>query len=154
MKELKLVLEEFKKFIMKGNVLDLAVGIIIGAAFGKIVSSLVSDMLMPIIGLVMGKVSFTSLFISLDFKTYETLELAKKAGAPILMYGNFIQSIVDFMIVGLAIFMVVKGVNKAQSMASKNETETVAPTTKDCPECCSVINIKAKICPHCHSKLI
>lgn len=156
-KSLKSVLNEFKTFIMKGNVLDLAVGIIIGASFGKIVSSLVSDVLMPIIGLILGKVSFTSLYLPLDFHLYESLEAAKKAGAPVLMYGNFIQAIVDFTIVGFAIFMVVKGVNKAQELAAKKEAASVAPvapTTKECPECCSEIKIKAKICPHCQSKQI
>ena len=153
-RNLKDILEEFKKFIMKGNILDLAVALIVGASFGKIVSSLVSDMLMPVVGLIMGKINFTSLFIPLDFNSYESLEAAKKAGAPLLMYGNFIQTIVDFTIVGFAIFMVVKAVNKAQQMAATKEEAAaaqVAPTTKECKECCSVINIKAKKCPHCQS---
>jgi large conductance mechanosensitive channel len=153
-KDLIEVLGEFKKFIMKGNILDLAVALIVGASFGKIVSSLVADMLMPVIGLIMGKINFTTLFIALDFNTYENLEAAKKAGAPLLMYGNFLQSIIDFTIVGFAIFALVKGVNKAQQIASKKEEAVAAAekTTKDCPECYSVINIKAKICPHCQSK--
>ena len=156
-KNLKEVLEEFKKFIMKGNVLELAVGLIVGASFGKIVSSLVSDMLMPIIGLILGKISFSSLYLPLDFHMYDSLDTAKKAGAPLLMYGNFIQSIVDFAIVGFAIFMVVKGVNKAQQMALKKEEENKVatdPTTKECHECCSDIKIKAKVCPFCQAKQV
>ena len=150
---MKSVLNEFKNFIAKGNVLDLAVGIVIGASFGKIVSSLVGDIIMPIVGLIMGKVNFTNLFISLDLSHYDTLELAKKANAPILPYGNFIQAVVDFMIVGFAIFMVVKLANKAKEMAAQKEAlQPVTPTTKECPECASVISIKAKTCPHCHTK--
>lgn len=152
MNHLKSVLEEFKNFIAKGNVLDLAIGIIVGASFGKIVSSLVSDIIMPLIGLVMGKVNFTTLFVALDFKKYETLELAKKAQAPILMYGNFIQTVVDFAIVGFAIFMVVKLVNKTKEMTAKKECPPAESTTRDCDQCCSVINKKAKICPHCRSE--
>lgn len=151
MNHLKSVLDEFKNFIAKGNVLDLAIGIIVGASFGKIVSSLVSDIIMPIIGLIMGKVNFTTLFIALDFNKYETLELAKKAQAPILMYGNFIQTVVDFAIVGFAIFMVVKLVNKTKEMTVKKEETLVEITTRDCDQCCSVISKKAKICPHCRS---
>lgn len=151
--QLKQMLNEFKAFLMKGDIISLATGIIIGGAFGKIVSSLVGDILMPIIGLVMGKVSFTSLYLALDFHSYETLEAAKKAGAPLLMYGNFIQTLVDFTIVGFSIFMVIKGVTKAQSLAAKKEElKAVEPTTKECSECCSDIKIKAKICPHCQSK--
>lgn len=150
---MKEIFNEFKKFIAKGNVLDLAVGIIIGASFGKIVSSLVGDIIMPLIGLIMGKVNFTSLFFAMDFNHYETLELAKKANAPILLYGNFLQSILDFAIVGFAIFMMVKLANKAKALAeSKEATVIVVPTTKECPDCCNEIKIKAKVCPHCHCR--
>lgn len=138
---------EFKQFISKGNVLDLAVGIIIGAAFGKIVSSLVSDLLMPLIGLIAGKVNFSSLFVALDFGSYENIEVAKKAGAPVLAYGNFIQSVLDFIIIGFAVFLIVKLANKAKSPAKVN------PSTKECPYCLSVIPLNAKKCPHCTSSL-
>lgn len=146
------ILNEFKKFIMKGNILDLAVALILGASFGKIVSSLVADMLMPVIGLIMGKINFTTLFIALDFNSYDNLDMAKKAGAPLLMYGNFLQAIIDFTIVGFAIFAIVKAVNKAQQISNKKEEIAAEKTTKECSECCSIINIKAKICPFCQSK--
>ncbi len=141
------MLNEFKQFISKGNVLDLSVGIIIGAAFGKIVSSLVGDILMPVLGLFAGKVNLSDLFVALDFTSYENVEAAKKAGAPLLMYGNFLQSILDFIIIGFAIFLVVKAANKAQRPA------TVSPTTKECPQCLSIIPLKAKKCAHCGSEL-
>lgn len=152
---LKAVLGEFKKFIMRGNIMDLAIGIILGASFGKIVSSLVGDIILPVVGLIMGKVSFTNLYLALDFNSYETLEAAKKAGAPLLMYGNFIQTIVDFTIVGFAIFMMVKALNKAQTMAiKKEETQAQAePTTKECPHCLETVKIKASRCSHCGSDL-
>src|SRR5512147_862109 len=106
------MLEEFKKFAMRGNVVDMAVGIVIGAAFGKIVSSFVSDILMPPLGLVMGKVDFSSLFVSLNGQHYDTLAAAKAAGAPTLNYGLFINTVIDFLIVGFAIFLVIRWVNK------------------------------------------
>ncbi len=139
--------KEFKQFISKGNVLDLAVGIIIGAAFGKIVSSLVGDLLMPIIGLIVGKVNFASLFLALDLGTYENIDAAKKAGAPVLAYGNFVQSVLDFVIIGFAVFIIVKLANKAKSPAAAN------PTTKDCPYCLSTIPLRAKKCAHCTSEV-
>lgn len=156
---MKEIFNEFKTFISKGNILDLAIGIILGASFGKIVSSLVGDLIMPVVALIVGKVNFTNLFFAMDFETYETLEKAKAANAPILLYGNFMQAVLDFMIVGFAIFVVVKLVNKAKALAEqkllkeKEEQEKVVEaTTKTCPECFSVIHVKAKICPHCHSK--
>lgn len=149
MKDIKVFFNEFKDFISKGNVLNLAVGVIIGAAFGKIVSSLVADILMPLIGLLMGKVKFSNLFLALDLNTYETVELAKKANIPLLMYGNFIQSIIDFVIVGFSIFIIVKIATKAQESIEKKEE--VSPVTKDCPACCSKIHINAKICPFCQT---
>ena len=138
---------EFKKFAMRGNVLDLAVGVIIGAAFGKIVDSFVRDLFTPLLSLLTGKVDFKNLFIAFDGKTYETLEVARKAGAPLLTYGNFIQAVFDFLIIAFAIFLVVRQVNKL------NKPQGAPPTanTKECPECASIIPLKAKKCAHCAS---
>ncbi len=108
------MLQEFKAFISKGNVLELAVGIIIGAAFGKIVTSLVDNVITPIVGMIAGKVNFASLFIALDFNAYESIEAAKKAGAPVLAYGAFLQNVFDFLIVAFVVFMIVKAANKAK----------------------------------------
>jgi large conductance mechanosensitive channel len=140
--------KEFKEFAMKGNVLDMAVGIIIGAAFGKIVTSFVSDVLMPPLGLLLGKVDFKSLFINLSGGDYATIAAAQAAKAPTLNYGIFIQTIIDFIIVAFAIFLVVKQVNRL-----KKEPAAAAPATKDCPFCASSIPIPAKRCPHCTSQL-
>lgn len=144
------MLKEFKEFAMKGNVMDMAVGIIIGAAFGKIVSSFVNDVLMPPLGLALGKVDFTGLFIDLSGKGYATLADAKKAGAATLNYGNFIQTIVDFLIVAFAIFIVAKNVNR---WTAKPPEAAAAPTTKDCPQCAMAIPLAAKRCGHCTSQL-
>lgn len=138
--------KEFKSFVMRGNVLDLAVGIIIGAAFGKIVSSFVSDILMPVISIAMGKVDFSNLFIALNGDVYPTLEAAKKAGAATLNYGLFINAVIDFLIVAFAIFMLIKGVNRFQK-----KEEAKAPETKECSECLSLIPLKARKCSHCGS---
>ena len=140
------MIKEFKAFLMKGNVLDLAVGIIIGAAFGKIVSSFVTDILTPIISLGLGKVDFSNLFIALNGETYETLDAAKKAGAATVNIGLFTNAIIDFVIVGFAIFLVVKLANKY-----KNEPAPAAPNTKECPECLSVIPLRARKCSQCSS---
>ena len=140
------MLEEFKKFAMRGNVVDMAVGIIIGAAFGKIVSSLVKDVIMPPIGKLMGNVDFGGLFVNLGDVPYATLAVAQEAGAPTINYGTFINAVIDFLIVAFAIFMVIKGMN------SLKKTEEEAPaeaTTKDCPECLSEIPIAAKRCKYC-----
>jgi large conductance mechanosensitive channel protein len=137
--------KEFKAFIMRGNVLDLAVGIIIGAAFGKIVTSFVADVLTPVISLGLGKVDFSNLFVALNGQTYSTLEEAKKAGAATINYGLFANAIIDFVIVAFAIFLVVKAANKIQKPA------TAAVTTKTCPECLSTIPLAAKKCAHCLS---
>ena len=145
------MLKEFKEFAMKGNVLDMAVGIIIGAAFGKIVTSLVSDLLTPPLGKLMGNVDFSNLFISLSAEHYSTLEAAKAAGAATINYGMFINTIIDFIIVAFAVFMLVKQVNrfrKAPAPAAPAE-----PTEKECPFCVSMIPIKATRCPHCTSQL-
>lgn len=139
---------EFKAFISRGNVLDLAVGIIIGAGFGKIVSSFVGDVLMPIVGLGLGKVDFSNLFIALNGEQYETLAEAKKVAAPTLNYGAFLNSVLDFVILGFAIFMIVKAASKLQKAPAPQD-----PTTKECPFCCSMIPVKASKCAHCASAL-
>jgi len=143
------MLKEFKEFAMRGNVLDLAVGVIIGAAFGKIVASLVDDVLMPPLGRLLGHVDFSSKFINLSDKTYETLAAAKAAGAPTLNYGNFINTMINFLIVAFAIFMVVRAVNRW----TVKPAPAVAPTTKDCPQCAMAIPLAAKRCGHCTSQI-
>ena len=142
------MLKEFKAFVMRGNVLDMAVGIIIGAAFGRIITSLVADMIMPPIGLLLGKVDFSTLFLNISGKPYATLADAKAAGAATINYGLFINSIIDFLIVALVIFLIVRQVNRW----SKPEPAP-APATKDCPFCCSAIPVKATRCPDCTSEL-
>jgi len=136
------VLKDFRDFIARGNVVDLAVGVIIGAAFGKIVSSLVADVLMPPIGLLMGKVDFSNLFIALSETHYDTLAAAKAAGVPTINYGLFINSLVDFLIVAFVIFIVVK-------QTSRFMKKEAAPTTRECPRCVSPISLKATKCAHC-----
>ncbi|HWR28196.1 MAG: mechanosensitive ion channel protein MscL [Firmicutes bacterium] len=142
------MLKEFKEFIMRGNVLDLAVGIIIGGAFGKIVSSFVADILMPPLGLIMGKVSFPDLFINLSGTHYPSVAAAKAAGALTINYGIFINTVIDFLIVSTAIYFLVAQVN----FLNKKPAE-VPPATKECPFCISAIPIKAVRCPHCTSNL-
>jgi large conductance mechanosensitive channel len=137
--------KEFKEFAMRGNVLDMAVGVIIGGAFGKIVSSMVSDILMPPLGLVLGKVDFSSLFIDLSGTHPASLAAAKQAGAPTINYGVFLQAMLDFLIVAFVIFLLIKQVNRL--------TAKPAPTTKECPRCCSTISIKAAKCAYCTSDL-
>jgi large conductance mechanosensitive channel len=142
------MLKEFKDFAMKGNVVDMAIGVIIGGAFGKIVSSLVSDVLMPPLGLLMGKVDFSSLFINLSGTPQPSLTAAKAAGAPTINYGVFLQATFDFIIIAFVIFLLVKQVNRL-----KKPEPTAAPTTKDCPHCLSAIPIKATKCAHCTSNV-
>lgn len=144
------MLKEFKEFAMKGNVLDMAIGIIIGAAFGKIISSLVSDVLMPPIGLVIGKMDFSDLFVNLSDKPYASLAEAKAAGAPTLNYGLFVNTVVDFVIVAFVIFLLVRQVNR---LRARQEAPPAVPTTKDCPFCATAIPIKAARCPNCTSEL-
>ena len=144
------MLKEFKAFVMRGNVLDLAVGVIIGGAFGKIVTSFVNDVIMPPIGLLLGKVQFTNLFWDLSGKGYPSLAAAKEAEAPVLAYGSFLQSVVDFLIVALVIFLVIRAVNK---MTAPKTVPEVAPVVKECPYCMSTIAIKATRCPNCTSEL-
>ena len=140
--------KEFKEFAMKGNVMDMAVGIIIGAAFGKIITSFVNDVLMPPIGLLLGKVDFSKLFISLSAQSYATLEEAKKAGVVTINYGSFLNTVIDFLIVAFVIFMMIRQINRL-----KKQPEPAVPNTKDCPHCLSVIPVKATRCPHCTSEL-
>lgn len=144
------MLKEFKEFAMRGNVLDMAVGIVIGAAFGKIVSSFVADILMPPIGLLLGKVDFSNLFIDLSGQPHATLAVAKAAGAVTINYGVFLNTILDFVIVAFAIFLLIRQVNRLQRQP---EPVPVAPATKDCPFCTSAIPIKAVRCPQCTSEL-
>lgn len=153
--------KEFKEFIMRGNVIDLAVGIIIGAAFSTIVNSLVKDIIMPPIGLLLGDVDFANLFAVIKEGTeavgpYTTLADAQAAGAVTINYGVFINTIIVFIIVAFAIFLIVRGVNRMRRAAearAKAEEEAAVPTTKDCPYCMSTINIDAKRCPSCTSEL-
>lgn len=139
---------EFKKFVMRGNVMDLAIGVIIGAAFGKIVTSLVEDVLMPVIGLAAGKIDFSNLFISLNGQSYPTLAAAKAAAAPTVNYGIFINSVIAFLIVALVIFLIVKQVNRLMPAPPPP-----AASTKECPQCCTAIPLAAKRCPACTSTL-
>src|SRR5277367_4169389 len=141
------MLSEFKAFAMKGNVVDLAVGFVVGAAFGKIVTSFTNDILMPPIGLALGAVDFSNLFINLSSKHYDTLAAAKAAGAPTLNVGLFLNTIIDFLIIAFAVFLLVKWVN------SLVKAPAAAPTTKDCPYCATAIPIPATRCPHCTSEL-
>lgn len=144
------MLKEFKEFAMRGNVVDLAIGIVIGGAFGKIVSSFVSDILMPPIGLVLGNVDFANLFISLSGKGFSSLKEAKAAGAPTLNYGLFFNTILDFVIVAFAIFIMIKQINK---LKREDVSAPATPTTKECSFCFSTIPIKATRCPQCTSEL-
>jgi large conductance mechanosensitive channel len=142
------MLKEFKEFALKGNVVDMAIGIIIGAAFGRIVSSLVNDVLMPPIGKLMGNMDFSSLFLALDGKHYDSLTAAKAAGAPTVNYGLFINSVIDFVIVAFVIFLLVKQMNRL-----KKEAPAAAPTTKECPYCKMQIPFAATRCPNCTSEV-
>jgi len=147
--EEKNMLEEFKKFVLRGNVMDLAVGVIIGTAFGKIVSSLVSDIIMPPLGLLLGKVDFSNLFISLGGEKYTSLADAQAAGAPTLNYGLFINNIIDFLILAIVIFLLIRAVNRLT--IKKEKVEEV--TTRECPHCLSSIPKKATRCAHCTSEI-
>ncbi len=145
------MLKVFKEFAMRGNVLDMAIGIIIGAAFGRIVSSFVADVLMPPIGLLMGGADFSNYFFTLKGAAQPTLAAAKAAGSVTLNYGVFVNAILDFLIVAFAIFLLVKQVNRFKK---KEEPAPAAPTTKECPQCLSVIPLKARRCAHCTSQLV
>ena len=139
------MLKEFKEFAMRGSVLDLAVGVIIGVSFGKVVSSLVDDVIMPPIGRLLGHVDFSNLFINLSDKPYESLAAAKTAGAPTLNYGNFLNTIISFLIVAFAVFLLVRSVNKWMPKPAP------PVTTRDCPQCAMPIPVAAKKCGHCTS---
>jgi large conductance mechanosensitive channel len=142
------MLKEFRDFAMRGNMIDMAVGIVVGGAFGKIVSSLVKDILMPPIGKLMGGVDFSSLFLNLSSGSYATLAEAEAAGAATLNYGLFINTVIDFIIVAFAIFIVVKQMNRL-----KKQPPPADPTTKDCPECLMAVPIKARRCGHCTAQI-
>jgi len=144
--------EEFKTFAMRGNVIDMAVGIIIGAAFGKIVDSLVNDIIMPPLGWILGRVDFSKLYLVLPdydgkFVHYKSLSAAQAAGAVTVNYGQFINTVISFLIVAFAVFLLIKGINKLQ------KPETPAATTKECPYCFSQVDLRATKCPHCTSNL-
>ena len=149
------MLKEFKEFAMRGNVVDMAVGIIIGAAFGTIITSLVADVLMPPIGLLLGNIDFANLFIVLKegakaAAPYASLAAAKAAGAVTINYGFFINTVISFLIVAFAVFLLVRSVNK---LKRQEEAPPAVPTTKECPHCVSTIPVKATRCPHCTSEL-
>jgi len=145
------MLKEFKEFAMRGNVLDMAVGIIIGAAFGKIVSSFVADVLLPPIGLLLGRVDFSGLFLNLSGTHYATLAEAKAANAPTLNFGIFINTVIDFLIVAFAVFLLIQQINRLQKPSQP--APAAPPTTKECPYCLSSIPLKATRCPQCTSQL-
>ena len=141
------MMKEFKEFVMRGNVLDLSIGIIVGTAFGKIVTSLVNDIVMPPIGKLLGNLDFSNLFINLSRSHYATMKEAKDAGAATINYGLFINHVLDFMIVGFVVFLIVRQANRMRA------TPPTAPSTKECSFCASAIPLKATRCPHCTSQL-
>ena len=145
------MLKDFKAFVLRGNVLDMAVGVIIGASFGKIVTSLVNDVLMPPLGLLMGKVDFSSLFYAMDGKEYASLADLQKAGAPALKYGLFVNTVLDFVIVAFVIFLLIRGVTKL--LPKPPPPPSVPPSMRDCPFCLSAIPMKATRCGHCTSEV-
>jgi large conductance mechanosensitive channel len=142
------VLQEFKEFALRGNVLDLAIAVIIGAAFGSIINSFVSDILMPPIGLLLGNTDFSNLFINLSGGRYESLAAAQQAGAVTINYGVFVNTVIDFVIIAFALFLIVRQVNRLQRRKKEEE-----PTTKECPYCLSTIPVGATRCPYCTAEL-
>jgi large conductance mechanosensitive channel len=140
--------KEFKEFVMRGNVVDLAIGVVIGAAFGKIVTSFVEDILMPPIGLALGRVDFSNLFVNLSGRDYPSIAAAKAAGAATLNYGIFINNIINFLIIAFVIFLLIRQINRMQ-----RPEPAAAPATKDCPYCLSAVPVKATKCAHCTSEL-
>ena len=147
---MKKMLLEFKDFIMRGNVLDMAIGIIVGVAFGKIVTSLVNDIIMPPVGLLLGKVDFKDLYINLSGQAYSSLDAAKAAGAPTIGYGMFLNTVLDFVIVAVVIFLMIHMVSRIK----RPITKPIEPTTRDCPHCFMAISVKATRCPHCTSMIV
>jgi large conductance mechanosensitive channel len=143
------MLEEFKKFVMRGNVLDLAVAVVIGGAFGAIVTSFVNDVLMPPIGLLLGRVDFSNLFVNLSGGSYTSVAAAKAAGAPTLNYGLFLNAVINFLIIAFVIFLILRQVNRFLVKPAP----AAAPTTKECVYCTSAIPLRARRCPHCTSEL-
>ena len=144
------MLKEFKEFALKGNVVDMAVGIIIGGAFGKIISSTVNDVLMPPFGLLLGKVDFSGLYLNLSGRAFDSLARAKEAGAPTINYGIFLNTVLDFVIVAFVVFLLIKQMNQLKKTA---EAPPALPTTRDCPHCFSSIPRKATRCACCTSEL-
>lgn len=142
------MLKEFKKFALRGNMIDLAVGIIVGGAFSGIVDSLVNDIIMPLLSVLTKNIDFTNLFIALDGKHYETLQDAKNAGVATVNYGTFISGVLNFLIMAFVVFLLVRWINKL-----KKPEPVAAPTTKECPYCYTEINLNATRCPHCTSEL-
>ncbi|WP_281889160.1 large-conductance mechanosensitive channel protein MscL [Paenibacillus sp. YYML68] len=145
--------KEFKQFAMKGNMIELAVGVIIGGAFGKVVTSIVNDLIMPLVGLLAGRVNFKDLFISLNGVTYSSLEEAKKASAPTLNYGMFLSTLIDFMIVAMVIFIVVKQFQRFRKKEEEKPASSKAET-KECPQCLSEIPKKASRCKYCTAVIV
>ncbi len=155
---LKKIADELKSFAMRGNVIDMAVGIIIGTAFGKIVDSMVKDIIMPPLGWILGKVDFTNLYIALPdtnghFEQFSSLDAAKAAGVATINYGVFINTLISFMLIVVSVFIMIKAINKLKDIALRKEEVTEEATTKTCPKCFSTINIKATKCPCCTSDL-
>lgn len=149
---MKKMIEDFKTFILRGNVIDMAVGIIIGVAFGAIVTSLVNDIVMPPIGFLLGNIDFSNLFLNMSGTDYASLSEARAAGAPVIAYGAFINTIINFLIIALVVFLMIRVVNNLVKIGKKNEA-AAAPVTKECPFCFSSIAIKATRCSHCTSQL-
>ena len=143
------MLKEFNNFIQRGNVIDLTVGVIMGSAFGKIISSLVNDIIMPPIGLLLGKVDFSNLFATLSGDTYKTLQEAETAGAVTINYGVFLNTVIEFLIIAFSLFLIIRQINRI----ANGKPKPSKPTTKSCPYCFTDIPIKATRCPHCTSKL-
>jgi len=144
------MIKEFKEFALRGNLLDMAIGIVIGAAFGKIITSLVNDIVMPPIGKLLGNIDFGNLYINLSGKTFTSLAEAQAAGVPTINYGVFLNTILDFLIVAVVMFFVVRAVNQ---LKKRDEAPLTAPATKECPYCCTQVAIKATRCPSCTSQL-
>ncbi|EOU1893255.1 large conductance mechanosensitive channel protein MscL [Clostridium perfringens] len=145
--------KEFKEFAMKGNVIDLAIGVIIGGAFGKIVTSLVNDIIMPVVGSLVGKVDFSNLYINLSGQQFNSLQEAQAAGAATINYGLFLNNLINFLIIAFSIFIAIKQINKLKNFTNKNDNIKSEPKEKKCPYFCTKIDIKATRCPHCTSVL-